>query len=465
MESKKPLSTYQKAHVINMDPVKYGTLAEIGGGQETARWFFHVGGAAGTIAKAISAYDMKFSDSIYGAAQRYVSRERLRAMLDHEYGLLIERLNASRGVSTAFFAFADTVATRSFMHKEDGQGWLGIRFQTRPGEAPSEIDLHVNLHGKESVQDQETLGVLGINLCYAALYEYAEPEDLLVSLLDNIPPGAVEVDLIDFSGPVFASVDNRLMAMRLVQHGLTYAALFGADGHAVQVADTLYRKAVLLERSRFRPPTRLNTELLACAHRAFLADAKLAPDEVVVISEMSLESLIDGGEIDVQDYLQRAEILCALGKNVLISSYWAYFRLAQYLFRYTKKPLAMAMGMPSLQAVFDEKYYTDLDGGILESFGRLFKNDLRLYVCPQLDRASGKLIGVADLKVDTHLHHLYAYLLENKFIRPLDDVDTQCLGIYSNEVLDKIRAGDGWEPLVPEPVARMIKARKLFGCR
>jgi len=465
MSTTDPLDTYHKAHAINMDPLVYGTLAEIGAGQETARWFFRVGGAAGTIAKAISAYDMKFSDSIYGAAQRYVSRGRLGAMLDHEYGLLIERLGVVRGEQTAFFTFADTVATRSFKHREDGHGWLGIRFQRQPNEAPSQVDLHVNLHGTESVQDQETLGVLGVNLCYGALYLNAEPEALLASLLDNLHPGRVEIDLIDFSGPAFEQVDNRLMALRLVQNGMTDAALFAADGHPVQVADALYHKAVLLERSRFRPPTRFNVELLARARAAFLADTGIRGDDLAVISEITLQNLSDGGDIDAQDYLQRVEILCALGKNVLISNYGAYYRLAQYLFRYTDKPVAIAMGLPSLRAVFEERHYADLAGGILESFGRMFKNDLRLYVCPELDPRTGAATGVEDLVVEPNLQHLYAYLVVNNFIRPLDTVDRGCLGIYSHEVLEKIRHGDaGWESMVPETVARMIRERRLFGC-
>ncbi len=464
--AEKPLDPYQKALAINLDGVKYGTVAEIGAGQETARWFFRVGGAAGTIAKAISAYDMKFSDSIYGPSCRYVSHERLRAMLEHEYRLLIERLGAARGAETAFFVFANTVATRSFSHKQDGHGWLGIRFQRQPGEEPSQVHIHVNLHGKKPVQDQETLGVLGVNLCYGALYLHAQAEVLLASLLDDLQPELVEVDMIDFTGPAFSSVDNRLMALRLVERGLTDAAMFTADGRAAQVADTLYRKAVLLERSRFRPPTRFNDALLECAQATFIKDSNLGPEDLVVVSEMTLSNLIESGDIDARDFLQRAEILCALGKNVLISNYGAYYRLAQYLFRYTEKPIGIAMGLPSLQAVFDDKYYADLAGGILESFGLMFKNDLRLYVCPHRDPGTGEPIGVGNLQVDRHLRHLYAYLLENGFIRPLDHIDPQCLGIHSHEVLDKIRRGDdGWQALVPERVARMIEDRRLFGYR
>jgi len=457
MDPKKPVpiqDTHQKALAINLDPQRYGTLAEIGGGQETARWLFHVGGAAGTVAEAISAYDMTYSNAIYGATHRFVSRERLRAMLDHEYGKLLERLQATRGGQSAFFVFADTVATRSYSHKDDGHGWLGVRFQHVAGAEPSQIDLHVNLHGKNSAQDQESLGVLGINLCHGAFYRHADPEGLLASFMDGLQADQLEVDLVDFSGPAFADVDNRLMALRLVQRGFTDAALFGPDGHAVQVGDVLFHKAVLL------------AALLEAARAAFERDGGIEPGKLAVISQMTLEDLSDDDGIDVQDYLQRAAVLCALGKNVLISGHSAYFRLAQYLFRYTREPVAVAMGLPALQAMFNEAQYADLGGGILEAFGRMFKHDLRLYVCPQIERASGRRSGVDELAVEPHLRHLYAYLLDRRCIRPLEAVDDAMLAIHAEDVLGAIRGGRaGWEQQVPEPVARMIRERGLFGCR
>ncbi|MEN8762499.1 MAG: hypothetical protein ABF290_08685, partial [Thiogranum sp.] len=277
------LDTHQKALAINLDGGKYGTIAEIGAGQETARWFFQVGGAAGTIAKAMSAYDMKFSDSIYGPCQRYVSRDRLQAMLNHEYKLLNERLGASRGSTSAFFAFANTVAARSFSQKQDGHGWLGIRFQTRPGEEASQIDLHVQLKGQENIQDQETLGLLGVNLIYAALHLHNDPDTLLASLLDGLSTDLLAIDMIDFYGPAFEKVDNRLMALRLVQLGLSVAAMFQADGKVVQPAEALYKKAVLVERSRFRPPTNLTMNLLDCAYKAFCRESDINPEDVIVL--------------------------------------------------------------------------------------------------------------------------------------------------------------------------------------
>ena len=460
------VDTHQKALTINLDEGKYGTIAEIGAGQETARWFFKVGGAAGTIAKAMSAYDMKFSDSIYGSCGRYVSRERLQAMLDHEYQLLNERLGETRGVNSAFFAFANTVAAHSFSQKQLGHGWLGIRFQRAPGEAPSQIDLHVQLKGQENIQDQETLGLLGVNLIYAALYLHETPDGLLASLLDQLSTDLLAIDMIDFSGPAFSKVDNRLMALRLVQKGLSNAAMFRADGKVVQPADALYKKAVLVERSRFRPPTRLTMRLLDCAYTAFCKDSDVDTDKVIVLSEMTLHNLIEGDDIDVQDFLHRAEILCALGKHVLISNYGEFYRLAQYLSAYTRLPIGIALGVPTLMQVFDQKYYDHLEGGILEAFGRLFKNDLRLYVCPMLDPGSGELVTVRNAKVQENLRYLYQHMLENNLIREIDAIDKDELSIFSHDVLAKIRKGESdWERLVPEKVVGIIRNKRLFGCR
>lgn len=458
------LDIHQKAHAINLDETKYGTIAEIGAGQETARWFFQVGGAAGSIAKAMSAYDMTFSDSIYGTCKRYVSQERLQAMLEKEYELLIERLDTKRGSQSMFFSFANTVATRSFSMRRNGQGWLGIRFQTSPQAEPSQIELHVYLKGLESLDDQETLGRLGVNLIYGAMYLHESPEALLTSLLDQLSTDVMEIDMIDFSGPAFADVDNRLMALHLVQHGLASAAMFQADGTVAHPADVLYKKAVLVERSRFRPPTNLTMNLLDCAHQQFCEDSGLNPDDIVVLSEMTLHNLVEGDDINVQDFLHRADILCSLGKHVMISDYGAFYRLAGFLLRYTNMPVGIALGVPTLIEVFNEKYYTDLDGGILESFGRMFRNDLRLYTCPTIDPDSGDLVTVNELPVEPHLHHLFQYLLENDFIRELTEIDQSILTIQSQAVLEKIRAGDAsWESMVPEQVAEIIKAKRLFG--
>ena len=456
------LDTYQKALAFNMDKGAYGTVAEIGAGQETVRWFFKVGGAAGSIAKAMSAYDMKFSDTIYGECQRYVSRERLQSMLNTEYQLLNERLRETRGLDNTFFAFANTVATFSYSQQQPGHGWLGIRFQRRPHEAASQIDLHIALKGSSATQDQQTVGVLGVNLIYGAHYLHNNPLALLKSLMDGLSSDQLEVDMIDFEGPAFEQVDNRLMALHLVQHGLTHATLFQADGKLVQPSDALYKKAILVERSRFRPPTKLNINLLDCAYEAFCNEEDVNCDEVIVLSEMTLQNLTDGDDINVEDFLHRVEILCALGKNVMISNYGEFYRLAQYLFKQTSKPVAVALGVPTLRQIFEEKYYENLEGGILEAFGRLFRNDMRLYVCPALEN-DGSLTTVHELKVQKHLQHLYSHLMQNGYIRNLDTIEQNYLSIQADIVLEKIRDGDkAWQASVPQTVANIISERGLF---
>ena len=464
--TKEALSAHQKALQINLDPSKYGTFAEIGAGQEVARWFFRVGGAAGTIAKTISAYDMTVSDAIYGHADRYVSRQRLQTMLDHEYGLLCERLTEKRGVSTRFFVFADTVTARSYQRADECHGWMGVRFQPQPQAPPSDIIIHVRMLDKENLQQQEALGIVGVNLIHGAVYLHEDPAGLVDALLDNLTTERVEVDMIKFSGPGFVGLDNRLMALQLVQKGLTKAAMFMANGEVVQPADVLYKKCILVERGSFRPVTNVTIDMLECAQALFVQEPKVQGEEVLVLMEMTLKNLIDGDKIDHQDFLARVDILCALGKTVLISNYGEYHRLAAYLFHFTKKMIGIAMGVPSLRELFDEKYYTDLEGGILESFGRLFKNDLKLYVYPLRDPRTGAVITSGNLRVADNLRHLHAYLIENHFIESLRDINENCLPIFSREVLAKIQSGDAsWANMVPPKVAHMIQERRLFNYR
>jgi hypothetical protein len=457
------VDTHQKALRINLDQAKYGTFAEIGAGQEVARWFFRVGGASGTIAKSISAYDMIVSDAIYGHSDRYVSRQRLQTMLDYEFDLMRERLNAQRGQSTRFFVFADTVAAHSQFHPGESQGWMGVRFQTQPGAEPSQIMIHVRMLDKDILQQQEALGIVGVNLIYASLYLHGRG-NLITSLLDNLTSERVEIDMIKFSGPSFAQVDNRLMALQLVQHGLTSAAMFTAEGEVVQAAEVLYKMPILVERGSFRPVTHLTTDMLDAAHALFIQEPEVAGKEIVVLMEMTLKNLSTSGEIDHIDFLDRVDTLGALGRTVLISNYGEFHRLASYLFRYTKEMIGIVMGVPTLKDIFEEKYYADLEGGILESFGRLFKNDLKFYVYPWREPASGAVITAGNLRVAPHLSHLYAYLFENRFIHGLREIHEEYLHILSKDVLAKIHAGDAsWEAMVPEQVAQVIRQRRLFG--
>jgi hypothetical protein len=460
------LGTHQKALQVNLESSKYGTFAEIGAGQEVARWFFRVGGASGTVAKTMSAYDMVVSDAIYGPAERYVSRQRLQTMLDYEFDLLHERLDDRRGSSTRFFVFADTVTARSYTRRDEAHGWMGIRFQTKPRIEPSQIIIHVRMLEEENVQQQEALGIIGVNLVHAALYRCREPEEVIASLLDNLSTSRVEVDMIKFSGPAFAAVDNRVASLHLVTLGLTNAAMFTADGEVVQASEVLYKRPVLVERGSFSPVTNVSLDLLECARRQFSAEPAVRGEEIVILTEMTLRNLATGGTLDPRDFLDRAETLALLGKTVLISNYGEYYRLAGYLCRHTKKAIGLAVGVPALKEIFEEKYYTDLDGGILEAIGRLFKNDLKLYVYPLLDPNTGELVTAEDVPLSPKLRHLYRYLLENGFVQSLRGADRHCLPIYVKDVQEKIRADDpAWETMVPPAVASVIKSRRLFGWR
>lgn len=458
------LDPHQKALEVNLDPTTYGTFAEIGAGQEVARWFFRVGGASGTVAKTISAYDMDVSDAIYGPCGRYVSRQRLQTMLDREFHLLVARLGGKRGATTRFFAFANTVAARSYSRPDDAHGWMGIKFEAAPTAEPSQILMHVRLLDRENVAQQEALGIVGVNFVHAALRCGEDREALLAALLDSLTAERVEVDVIEFTGPAFAGCDNRLMSLQLVQRGLTNAAMIAASGEVVQPAEVLYKKPILVVRGSFRPVTTAILDMLECSVAQFVQEPKVQGDEVVVLTEMTLNNLLEDGAIDHQDFLARADILGALGKTVVISNYGQYYRLAAYLFGFTKKMIGITMGVPTLRELFDEKYYDDLPGGILESFGRLFKNDLKVYVYPQADAATGALISAANLVVQPHLRHLYAYLVENHFIESIRGFRAEYLPVYARDVLARLQAGDpGWRPMVPPRVAELIEGRGLWG--
>jgi hypothetical protein len=465
MKPEMDIGTNRKASQINRDAQKYGTFAEIGAGQEVARRFFQVGGAAGTIAKTISAYDMTFSDAIYGPADRYVSRKRLQTMLDHEYDLLLERLDAKLGSERTFFCFADTVAARSFKEHNESHGWLGVRFQTQPRSEPSQIIIHVRMFDEANIDQQEALGVIGVNLLYGTFY-YAQPEQLISSLQENLAPGRIQVDMIKFSGPAFARVDNRLMSLQLVSQGLTDAVMFTADGETVQPAEIFHKKAILVERGSFRPVTCATNEALDGALRQFLKESGCPQKDVVVLMEMTLENLLSEGHLNHADFLARVDILRELGRPVLISKFGEYYRLAGYLARYTNKKIGLVMGVPSLIEIFDEKYYLNLDGGILEALGRMFKHGLKLYVYPTIDKRTGKIVTATQIKVAPNLQSLFQYLIDNQVIAEITDFHPKYLQIFPPDALAKIQSGDSsWEEMVPPEVVRIIKEREFFGYR
>jgi hypothetical protein len=460
------LTTNQKALKINLDPIRYGTFAEIGAGQEVARWFFKVGAAAGTISKSMSAYDMAVSDAIYGRCKRYVSRERLQSMLDHEHRLNLERLQSSRGSSTAFFAFADTVSARNYQGTNECHGWMGVKFQTHPRDEDSQVIIHVRMLEHENGLQQEALGIVGVNLLYAAFFLHHKPHLMLESLLDNLTTARIEIDMVEFSGIEFRHVDNRVMSLKLVQLGLSGAAIFGPTGEVLQPSELLRKRAILVERGSFRPVTKVNMDMVRCAHDRFAGEPEVKEKQVVQLMEITMRNLLSAGEIDLGDFLARADALGAVGKTVLISDYFEYYRLAAYLTRYTAEPIAVAMGVANLLDLFSEKYYTELEGGILEACGKLFTKDLRLYVYPLRDHVTGLLRTVENLEIPDIQRNLFRHLVERGRIKQLDNVDESVLHIFSRDVLKRIKENDAsWEGMVPPEVAQMVMDRQLFGYR
>ncbi|MGA2139467.1 MAG: TonB-dependent receptor [Verrucomicrobiia bacterium] len=455
--------TGQKAFQINLDATKYGTFAEIGAGQEVARWFFRVGGAAGTVAKTMSAYDKTVSDAIYGPTQRYVSRLRLQQMLDYEYNLLKERLDASRGAETCFFVFANTVAARSFTRRDDSNGWLGIKFQAQPRTEPSQVMIHVRLLDEENLREQEALGAIGVNLIYGALVHFENPRYLITSLLDQLTKSRIEVDMIKFSGPGFAKVDNRLMSLQLVEQGLTEAVMFTVDGEVVQPSEVLYKKPVLVERGSFRPVNNLHIEMLECASRQFLADS---PDnkDAVVLMEITMRNLLQNVNVQPADFLARVDSLSTIGKTVLITSHGEFYHMVEYLRRATNNKIGIAVGMPTLQELLEPRYYADLPGGILEALGLLYSGPVKLYVYPRQTAGRDKLITTENMPVADNLKDLLAHLRHNHLVEDLQGINPNNLTMSYADLLKKIRGGDPeWEKMVPPTVAEIIKSRHYFG--
>ena len=457
--------THQKALRVNLDPRWYGTIAEIGAGQEVVRWLFRVGGAAGTVAKSISAYDMAVSDAEYGKADRYVSAGRLQGMLDTEFQLNVERLGHKRGDENCFFAFADTVVARSFQGGNECHGWMGVKFQSQPHDEPSQIVMHVRMLDVEAWLQQEALGIVGVNLLYGAFFQHHEPDKLIESLLDRLTTGRIEIDMIQFRGIEFRGVDNRLMALKLVQVGLSGVAMFGPDREVLQPSEVLRKKAILVERGSFRPPTHVNIDMLETAKAKFETDPAVAGKQVLELTEITMRNLLAGGpQVDRRDFLARAELLAACGMTVLITDYFDYYRLAAYLGERTSERIGIVMGVPSLIDLFDEKNHAQLHGGILESFGRLFKNDLKLYVYPVQPSPDDELKTVNDIKVRPELQPLYDYLAGRGSFVHLDNYRPEFLPIFSRDVLRRIAANDSsWESMVPREVAELIKRRAFFG--
>lgn len=458
-------SLKDKALRINLNENIYGTFAEIGAGQETVRHFFRAGGSSGTIAKAMSAYDKDFSDAIYGIEDdgRYVTESRLKKMLTHEVELIEKRLDRIKHPHKIFFSYANTVATIDFAKQYKGHGWVGIKFQIEPDEDYNEIILHIRFKENDAKLQQETLGILGVNLIYGAFYKYNDPKKMLRYLYDHLDKDQLEIDTINFSGPRFANVDNRLMSLQLVKNNMTDAVMFGPDGKNILPAAILYKKNILALRGSFRPVTKVNMDMYEKSLEMFLEENKVDPDKTLVIFEITLSNLRSEGEIDERDFLDRAELLCSLGQYVMISNFQEYYRVVEYFSNYTKARMGLAMGVNNLVEIFDEKYYRHLSGGILEAFGKLFYRDLKVFLYP-MKTEDGDLVNSENLKVHPRMKELYKFFKFNGKVVDIENYNPENLDIYSRHVLKMIMQGKpGWEEMLPKGIAELIKRDSLFG--
>lgn len=467
------LNTNRKALRINLNPLIYGSFAEIGGGQEVARHFFQAGGASGTVAKTVSAYDKAFSDKLYNLNRkgRYVSEGRLKKMLDTEYKELTGLLSGLRKDKPNFFAFANTVEILNFTKTNDAHGWMGVKFQLREDAGPNEVIVHVNLKENDPLLQQQTLGVIGVNLIFACFYHYDRPGEFLRSLLDNLSGDRVEITMVRMSGPDLEYVDNRLLAVQLVKNGMTSAVMFDRTGNVQQPSDMLYKKNVLAFRGSFRPITYVLFDMLKSSFSIFKKDRYYRRDNTIAVCEMTLNNLLEEGDLDERDFLDRVDILNGMGQHVMVSTFREYYKLVTYFSRFKIERLRIVIGIPTFLNVLEEKYYTHLRGGILEALGRIFPENVRFYVYPTISAISldkrkpaGKLLTSRNIEIPEKLKPLYQYLINDRKIIDITDVKKKWLYISSPYVLKMIREGiPGWEEMVPNYIEEVIKTKKLFG--
>lgn len=464
MIDERRLTTEEKALKINLTSDIYGCFAEIGAGQEVAANFFKAGGSSGTIAYTQSAYDMKVSDAMYGAASRYVCEERLLTMLSTEYNTLCERL-PKKQKEARFFAFCNTVESLNYHKTNQGQGWVGLRFQSRLDGDFNDIILHVKMHDNSHKAQQEALGILGVNLIHAAYFSTDDLDEFLTNLVHRIPRDRVEVDMLRVTGPDLGLVDNRIIALNLVKRGMTDATMFDLCGTVLQPATALYKKNILLMRGRFRPVTKVHLDMIARGTEQFLKEDGVREDNLSVIFELTLKDLTADGKISDKDFIDRAELLGSLGYTVMISNYLKHYKMLDYLATIARgQKMGVIAGIYNLHTIFDERYYDNLPGGLLEAFGIGFGHNVKMYVYPAINVDTGDLYTLDQLAIPKHLRGLVQFLQDNNKLAALDEFDSQALKILSDDVLSKIRAGiSSWEDDVPENVVKAIKYFELFG--
>jgi hypothetical protein len=466
----KKFTTKQKALKINLNENIYGTFSEIGAGQETVRYFFQAGAASKTIAKAMSAYDKVFSDTIYGVEEdgRYVTEKRLRKMLRHETNLLEERLERFDPPRRLFFSYANTVTTIDFAKKFKGHGWVGVRFQTNPTEDYNEIVIHIKFNQNEAKLQQETLGMMGVNLIYGAYYLYDNPKELILSLYDNLDMDKIEIDMIHFSGPQFEQIDNRLMSLYLLKYNITDAVMFDPDGNSLLPAQELFKKNILLMRGSFRPVTKVNMDLFEKSKALFFNEPDVTAANTKIIFEITLQNLRSLNEksdadVDDQDFLNRAELLCSLGHNVMITDYKEYYKLIDFISVQTSAKIGLAMGTYNLMMIFDEQYYGEIPGGFLEAIGRLMNRDTKFYLYPLKNHETSEITTVQNVQIPEKYRFLFEYFkAQGRFVE-ITEYDVAIMDILTRNVYKMIQNGEkGWEDMLPKGIAELIKRKKLF---
>ena len=456
------LETTQKALEININRTIYGSFAEIGAGQEVVRHFFRAGGGAGTIAKSMSAYDMNISDNIYGKSERYVSLERLQTMLTRESELLQQRLNNRDSAERAFFTFANTVQTKN----SSGNGWVGIHFQHHPMAAFSRVILHINMFDRSSVQQQEALGIVGVNLLYACYYHRGEGgKEFVQSLMDNISSERLEIDMIQVTGEAFSGEDSRLWSLELVKQNHCYSIMFNPSGKVLLAKDCLYTKNILICRGGYRPPSRLSLDMMDKSATAFQKQLNSSErDNLIILPEISMNTLLERGKVDNRDFLARVNLLGDLGYHTLISNYQNYAKLSLYLATISKKESAIVLNYYSLDEMLDEKNYQGHSGGLLGGMAETLGRRTRLYCYPAWDENKKALLTGERMESKEGVAHLVQYMRLKNRLNLLEDADLDCVKIWSREVLKMIQSGNGsWEEMVPEVVRDRVKKERLFG--
>jgi hypothetical protein len=464
MKQEARLTTEEKALKINLTSDIYGCFAEIGAGQEVAANFFKAGGSSGTIAYTQSAYDMKVSDAMYGPATRYVCEERLITMLTTEFETMKFRLPEKQKASR-FFAFCNTVESLNYHKTNQGQGWIGVRFQNKIGEEANDVIIHIKLHDNSHKAQQEAIGILGVNLVHACYFLNESIESFFTGLVERIPRDRMEIDMIRVSGPTFAKIDNRIIALQLVKRGLTDATMFDLCGNVLQPSTALYKKNILLMRGRFRPVTKVHIDMIERGKKQFMKENGVKEENVEVIFELTLKDLTADGKISVRDFVDRAELLGSLGYTVMISNYLKHYKMVDYLATIAKgQLLGVILGVYNLHTIFDERYYDNLPGGLLEAFGRGFGQNIKMFVYPANDVETGELYTLENFVIPKHLNGLRQFLIDNNKLEAFEDYDKRLLHILSDDVLSKIKVGaSSWEEDVPEEVVKAIKFLGLFG--